>query len=209
MIKEICFTYITKTKMIDGVTKFSLLYYTNKTKFIFRYIYLHFLFNFFISSKSLSLWQLSNGFAFIQMIYSRDDELIDCEYVRQKNVVGDFLQKFYDEIAQARSRNFTSLPNAHHIKPLVTDREFRRFTEDNIMPDDYFEPAEDAFGMRNLSYAQLHKESDLPDDLKPLMNYKNLKMQCDEKHRQMQRIVHDMNGDSEERRTIAEEHLNR
>lgn len=152
---------------------------------------------------------MSNGFAFIQMIYSRDDELIDCEYVRQKSFVADFLQKFYAEIGQARARNFTSLPSAHHVKPLVTDREFRRFNDDDIVPDDYMEPVEDAFGMRTLQYTTLTNDVDLPDNLKPLMDYKSLKQQCDERHRQMQRIVHDMNGDNEERRDVASQHLDR
>lgn len=158
------------------------------------------------------MWQLSNGIAFIQMIYAQGEELIDCEYVRQKSFISDFLKQFYDEVNQAKARNFTTPADSwKNTKPMhqVTDRDFRRFNEENIIPEDYYEPAEDAFGMRNLTYHQIRQDTDLPDDIKPLMNYKHLKAQCDERHRQMQKIVHHMNDENEEKRVAASDHLDR
>ncbi|XP_037032405.1 uncharacterized protein LOC119071570 isoform X2 [Bradysia coprophila] len=156
------------------------------------------------SSKSLSLWQLSNGMAFIQMIYSRDDELIDCEYVRERSFVKGFLNKFYDEVETARSRNFSS-PQHYDIKQSM-------MSGDHGLPFDFQEADEsdnDAFGMRNLEYKQLRQNADVPDDMLPLMNYKNLKLQCDERHRQMKRIVYDLNSDHEESRRNATDQLER
>ncbi|KAG4070106.1 hypothetical protein HA402_013349 [Bradysia odoriphaga] len=157
------------------------------------------------SSKSLSLWQLSNGMAFIQMIYSRDDELIDCEYVRERSFVKGFLNKFYDEVETARSRNF-STPQHYDIRKSM-------MSGDHGIPFDFQEKSDesddDAFGMRNLEYKQLRQNADVPDDMLPLMNYKNLKLQCDERHRQMKRIVYDLNSDHEESRRNATDHLER
>lgn len=158
---------------------------------------------FLVFSKSLSLWQLSNGLAFIQMIYSRDDELIDCEYVREKSFVNGFLNKFYDEIELARSRNFSSPQNNHHKQSMTGDREYNFYDKPEESDTD------DAFGMRNLEYKQLRHNTDVPDDMLPLMNYKNLKLQCDERHRQMKRIVYDLSSDHEESRRNATEHLER
>lgn len=148
------------------------------------------------------------------MIYSRDDELIDCEYVREKSFVKGFLHKFYNEVETARSRNFSSPLNDHFKKSMTTDREFRQFNENGDIPFDFYEKPEenefdDAFGMRNLEYKQLRQDVDVPDDMLPLLNYKNLKLQCDERHRQMKNIVHDLNSDHEESRRNATDHLER
>lgn len=148
------------------------------------------------------------------MIYSRDDELIDCEYVREKSFVNGFLDKFYNEVEKARSRNFSSPLNDHFKTSMISDREFRQFNENGDIPNDFYEKPEesdfdDAFGMRNLEYKQLRNSDDVPDDIMPLLNYKNLKLQCDERHQQMKRIVYDLSSDHEESRRNATEHLER
>lgn len=148
------------------------------------------------------------------MIYSRDDELIDCEYVREKSFVKGFLNKFYNEVETARSRNFSSPLNNHFKKSMTSDREFRQFTKNGEIPYNFYEKPEesefdDAFGMRNLEYKQLRHSTDVPDDMFPLLNYNNLKLQCDERHRQMKRIVYDLNSDHVERRRNATDHLER
>ncbi len=148
------------------------------------------------------------------MIYSRDDELIYCEYVREKSFIRGFLNKFYHEIETARSRNFSSPINDHFKKSMTSDREFRQFNENGEISNDFYERPEesdfdDAFGMRNLEYKQIRHNADVPDDMLPLMDYKNLKLQCDERHRQMKRIVYDLNSEHEESRRNATDHLER
>lgn len=147
------------------------------------------------------------------MIYSRDDELIDCEYVREKSFVKGFLNKFYNEVETARSRNFSSPLNNHFKKSMTSDHEFQQFTENGQIPYDFYERPEesddDAFGMRNLEYKQLQRNTDVPDDMFPLLNYKNLQFQCDERHRQMKSIVYDLSSDHEESRRNATDHLER
>lgn len=158
----------------------------------------------------MSLWQLTNGRAFIQVIYSRDDELIDCEYLTRKSFVNEFTQTFYNEIYRAgKLRNNPLLTN---ISMVASHQEQKQQHSDEPSSDySYFDENEnqDVFGLRNLSYHQLWSESDIPDDLRPLMNYDLLKKQCDNRHEQLKHIVDGLGSNDVTERTNATEHLNR
>lgn len=149
--------------------------------------------------------------AFIQMIYSKDDELIDCEYVRKKDFVRGFLSKFYGEVDSARARNFTTPPPAMGLRNhrITSSSENIDSELQYSYADADDQSSRDAFGMRTLEYRQLHDDADLPDDMRPLMNYNGLKVQCDNRHRQMKRIVHEMNSEHPESRKNATKHLER
>lgn len=139
------------------------------------------------------------------MIYANDDELIDCEYVRRKGFVRGFLTKFFDEIATARARNFTA-------PPTLNDADQRYYSAAAVAPeydDGLTTTSADAFGMRTLEYRRLDGKADVPEELKPLMRYGDLKRQCDERHRQMKRIVHDMASGETDRVEAATEKLER
>jgi secretory phospholipase A2 len=150
------------------------------------------------------------------MIYSSEKQIIDCDYVRKRSLVREFLDKFYSEVDVARSRNFTSpFPTT---KKAVSEHEFRDFLENGIIDDEemneldgYTSPIYpgEAFGLRNLTYIVLHGNSDIPDELRPLLNYHHLKRQCDEKHRQMKQILNNLNSEDSETKEVAEEHLQR
>lgn len=154
------------------------------------------------------------------MIYSADDELIDCEYQRQKPLVREFLTKFHSEVATARARNFTAPPahqQRHHLWRTPSDelsetlRDFHTITGVEVpdtTPADS-DVTDDAFGMRTLQYVRLSGKHDIPADLRPLMQYGALKKQCDQRHTQLKRIVHDMQSDESERREAATESLQR
>lgn len=150
-------------------------------------------------SKFLSLWQLSNGHQFIQMIYSSIDfDLIDCEYVGNHEFVDSFLKKFYNEIETAdRLRNFSSL-----ITP-----SYKLYRSQNDLTG-LFE-SDNGFGMRNLSYAHLQTDEDVPNELVPLLNYDHLKEQCDSKHQQMLRVIKDLKSSRKTDQDNASEHLSR
>lgn len=167
---------------------------------------------------------MSNGLAFIQMIYSKDDELLDCEYVRQKGFVRGFLKTFYDEVDVARARNFTAPPAQHKRRHHLLDdtlNDFEAFSNParslqyaqmEVDEDDDEERSEvtsDAFGMRSLEYKEVRREEDLPAELIPLLDYSSLKAQCDVRHKQMKQIVHDMSSEQDDRREAATETLNR
>lgn len=173
------------------------------------------------TSKSLSLWQLSDGRSFIQMIYTSDGQLMDCEYLRQKKLVADFLNRFYAEIEMARARNFTSplsVPRNHHS--LVSDHDFREYLDNGVatpeMEDLRYSVQEfqngqlaawpqDAFGLRNLTYIRLESDGDVPEDLREQLNYRRLKHQCDQRHLQMRDLAHGLqSSDPQEQQTAGE-----
>ncbi|XP_038110670.1 uncharacterized protein LOC6043500 isoform X1 [Culex quinquefasciatus] len=173
------------------------------------------------TSKSLSLWQLSDGRSFIQMIYTSDGQLMDCEYLRQKKLVADFLSRFYAEIEVARARNFSSplsVPRNHHS--LVSEHDFREYLDNGVatpeMEDLQYSVQEfqdgqsaawqqDAFGLRNLTYVRLESDGDVPEDLREQLNYRRLKHQCDQRHAQMRDLAHGLeSSDPQEQQTAGE-----
>lgn len=78
-----------------------------------------------------------------------------------------------------------------------------------ILDDLSYLPEDDAFGMRNLTYQVINSDSDVPEDLRVLLDFKLLKMKCDKRHRQMKKYAHSLNSKNEVERSGAEEHLNR
>lgn len=172
------------------------------------------------TSKSLSLWQLSDGRSFIQMIYTSDGQLMDCEYLRQKKLIADFLNRFYAEIEVARARNFTSplsVPRNHHS--LVSDHDFREYLDNGVatpeMEDlqysvqEFQEGQQDAFGLRNLTFIRLESDGDVPEDLREQLNYRRLKHQCDQRHAQMRDLAHGLESSDPQEKQSAGESLTR
>lgn len=169
------------------------------------------------TSKSLSLWQLSDGRSFIQMIYTSDGQLMDCEYLRQKKLIADFLNRFYAEIEVARARNFTSplsVPRNHHS--LVSDHDFREYLDNGVatpeMEDLQYSVQEfqqDAFGLRNLTFIRLESDEDVPEDLREQLNYRRLKHQCDQRHAQMRDLAHGLESSDPQEKQSAGESLQR
>ncbi|XP_055707004.1 uncharacterized protein LOC129804039 isoform X3 [Phlebotomus papatasi] len=178
------------------------------------------------TTKSLSLWQLTDGHLFLQFIYSGDDKIIDCEYIRQKHHIQDFISKFNRDVTMAQSHNFTNYPSNHHqyTMPEVTKHEFREFLDNDAIPPSYkmaFEDTEDfenlnevtrqteRYGMRNFTFVELRQKQDIPEDLLPLLDIKSIKEQCNLRHQELQKIVGGLDSDDEDIRRNATEHLNR
>lgn len=156
------------------------------------------------------------------MIYTSDDELIDCEYIRQKKLVQDFHDKFYTEVDTARARNFTTpLIVPQHSKPLISNHDFREFIENGVVTSEMEELrdnlegfssnayAGEVFGMRNLTYTKLNDLKDVPSELRKWLSYHQLKEQCDNRHRQMKKIVHKLHSEDPAEKKAAKEHLER
>lgn len=146
------------------------------------------------------------------MIYSRDEQLLDCEYLSERKFVRQFVRKFHDEVYQAEKiRNMTTSSTSYYQpESLHHNRKFRHYVQNEEVPSiDITDMDGDAFGMRNLTYHRLWSASDVPNDLQSIMDYEQLKQQCDERHRQMQRIVNDLDSHSDDVRQNATDHLNR
>lgn len=162
------------------------------------------------------------------MIYSADDDLIDCEYQRQKPLVREFLTKFHREIAEARARNFTVPPpvtphrqrhrNAASASAELSEtlRDFHAITGVEVPATDTTparttvdDDGAQSFDMRSMQYVRLSGKHDIPANLRPLMQYAELKKQCDQRHTQLKRIVHEMQSSDTDRREAATENLKR
>nr|QHO60752.1 salivary phospholipase A2 [Sergentomyia schwetzi] len=179
------------------------------------------------TSKSLSLWQLTDGHLFLQFIYSGDDKIVDCEYIREKHHIHEFISKFNGDVTLARSHNFTNDNGYQYHQsalPAVTKHEFRNFLDNDAIPPSYqmaFDDVEDfeitndlarkseRFGMRNFTFVELRDLQDIPSDLLPLLDIQSITEQCNQRHEEMQRIVGGIDSDDEEIRKNATEHLDR
>lgn len=168
---------------------------------------------------------MSDGRSFVQMIYTSDGQLMDCEYLRQKKLIANFRDRFYSETEQARERNFTSpyvVPKNRHS--LVSDHEFREFLENGIVTSEMEDltynihefsagrtaaQSTDAFGLRNLTYIPLEREADIPEEFRKLLDYRRLKHQCDQRHLQMRDIAHGLQSSDPHEQQRAGENLQR
>lgn len=150
--------------------------------------------------KFLSLWQLTNGISFIQIIYSRDDDVIDCEYLSDSDTSHQFIEKFYQEIHEMDKINnfgFYGPKFRHNFENSMS-----KFILDANSDDKLFD-------VRNITYQRLFSETDIPNDLLPMLSFTELKQQCDERHRHMMRVANDMSSENELVRENATQHLNR
>lgn len=113
------------------------------------------------------------------MIYSLDNDLLDCEYLKDRDFAEEFVQKFYDEIERAEHlHNFSAFV---FTLPKLRHRIHRNVQKvDMTMNND-----DELFSMKNISYQPLNTINDIPDDLAVILSYENLKTQCDNNHRQM------------------------
>lgn len=157
----------------------------------------------FVCRKSLSLWQLCYDDTFIQMIYTPDNDLLDCEYLKGRNFAEEFVQKFYDEIERAehlqkfRVFGYTSPKLRHRIHRNMSKVDMTMNSDDEI------------FGMKNISYQPLNTMNDVPDDLAVILSYEHLKTQCDINHRQMMLIINESQSKDQTKKVNATNHLNR
>lgn len=176
----------------------------------------NFLFHF---SKFLKLWQISDGKAFYQIIYSSEQKIIDCEYVRQRRAINHFLKNFYKEVNHAIRKNHSTANLSHKIH--LSEHEFREFIENGQVESDfddlpelkdefgYFDDEFEANGFSNLTYKQIDGIADVPQDMLQLLNLRQLREKCNQRHREMKKLVHAMSGTNETDRIEATEHITR
>lgn len=182
------------------------------------------------SNKTLHLWQMGTHKYLIQIIYNGEGDMMDCEYVRQRDMVHQFRDRFYREYFQARARNFSSVFGAGRNGDvgrgsLVSDHDFREFLEHDVVTPEMEElqynvyefpagvPASqqtiDAFGMRNLTYIPLRASTDIPAELLEQLNFHQLKQRCNVRHMQLKEIATGLRSADPEHKRIANEKLQR
>lgn len=121
--------------------------------------------------KLTSLWQLTDGKKFAQLIFS-GDSLIDCEFIDDDDgngIVSDFADKFIEEYHYIRHEKLSSTKHARHHQ--------------------YHESANvdnEVIRMRpNVKFIQLKKLQEIPEHLLGHMNLRTLKKQCNQLHKEI------------------------
>lgn len=171
-----------------------------------------FFFSFLLQKKnkmcrgSLSLWQMSYRDIFLQMIYTRDGELMDCDFLAGLKYNEEFVENVYEEIQRMKNLNkLTGLNEEMYHLP-----KFRHHSRHNIPEIDMtMDSDNEIIGATNHTYQPLFNRNDIPKDLLRLMHFDNMKIECDAYHQNVMRHVSDLSSKSNEAVKNATEHLNR
>lgn len=180
------------------------------------------------SQSPITLWQLTNGQIFYQIIYNNGyADMMDCEIVRRKDLIQSFVHKFDKEVEVLRRRNSTHPSHLHHHQyklPHLTEHEFNDFLETENLPFSYqmsFDNQEEfdnvnriirrdqVYFSRSVNYEKIEDYTDLPNELVDLLNFKSIRSQCDEIHQRMKDIAHGLNSANDKHRQNATESLDR
>lgn len=155
---------------------------------------------------ALSLWQLSYRDIFLQMIYSNDGEIMDCDFLTGLKYDQEFVENFYEEIEKIRT--FQKI-NGFNAKQMHMPK-FRHHSRLNIPEIDMAMDSDaDLMGSRNFTYHQLFNRDDIPKDLQRFMNFTTMKSECDAYHEKVMRIADDLNSNVDHVVESATEHLDR
>ncbi|KAL7015766.1 hypothetical protein ACKWTF_016663 [Chironomus riparius] len=131
------------------------------------------------SLKLTSLWQLTNGKSFAQLIFNGKN-LLDCEYIEDGNeIASDFVDKFIDEYDYIRNEKLSSAKHAKHHQSKNIDKDVLTIKA-------------------NVKLTKIRRFQDIPDDMMDLMNLKKLKKQCNKLHKEIKRKLQHEYSDMEE-----------
>lgn len=141
------------------------------------------------SLKLTSLWQLTNGKNFAQLIFNGKN-LLDCEFIEDGgSFVSEFVDKFTGEFDYIRKEKLSGTKHAKHHQ--------------------YHEDANVNVELRemkpNVKFIQLKRLQDIPEHMLEMMNLKKLKKKCNQLHRQIRQKLQEKKGDIEEDSSIEEE----
>nr|CAD7603938.1 unnamed protein product [Timema genevievae] len=160
--------------------------------------------------ESIKLRQATDGMHFIQLIYGADDTIKDCEFIRQKKIVHDFLETFRDDVERARMTS--TLGDA--LDEERTVRVARVGDDDKTHYEDVsaalYEDAEDqTTGFRNVTFRVLEGGSPLPSEVAAWLDYESLKSQCKKSHQELKKLVRRQRHGTEEEKRNASDHIER
>ncbi|KAK6626217.1 hypothetical protein RUM43_006524 [Polyplax serrata] len=172
-----------------------------------------------VTLQGLKLRQLTDGVHFIQLIYTFDNRVQDCEYLRQKTVIDKFLSTFRSDVNRAKITKQIDEENVIDEEEQPEEEEEEDDDSDEYLDGDEssierYSPDlenEEHFGseFRNVTFQIIHPGDDLPADLAEWMNYTHLKKKCRENHRILKKLAHDSRHGDERRRKRADERLAR
>lgn len=145
------------------------------------------------SLKFTSLWQLTNGKNFAQLIFNGKN-LLDCEIIEDGgNVVSEFVDEFIGESDSIRKKKLSGTKHAKH----------HQYHEDVNLNAELREIKP------NAKFIQLKRLQDIPEHMLEMMNLKNLKKKCNQLHRQIRhKLQEEKSRGNEEDLNIEEEEIN-
>lgn len=142
----------------------------------------HIKFSLFYSHSSLkltSLWQLTNGKKFAQLIFN-EKNLIDCEFIDEEGD-GEFVREFVDKfIGDFNYIREEKLSGSKHAKHHQWNSELFTTMKSNV------------------KFIQLKKLNDIPEHIREMLNLKKLKKSCNQLHRQIRMKVREGGEKKEE-----------
>lgn len=129
-----------------------------------------------------SLWQITDGKKFAQLIFSRND-LIDCEFlVDGGNFVDEFLDQFVTESDMLlHSQNRNSRETRHH-----------KYLENSNSRE------ADTIFKSNVTIVHLKSLHQIPEKFLELMNLRNLRKKCNQLHKRIRHQLRDKISNDEE-----------
>lgn len=138
-----------------------------------------------------SLWQLTNGKKFAQLIFNGDG-LIDCEFLKDGgDVTDEFVDTFITDYNSIRHQMNGDFGYARH----------HQYSESSNMEELNIKP--------NVTFLNLKRLQDIPEKFLELMNLKKLQKKCNQLHRQIRRNIQQENsGDEDAQADIESENAN-
>lgn len=140
------------------------------------------------------------------MIHAHNDEILDCDFLTGWNFNEEFVEKFYDEIQKMRKTNRNIFGLNENVQ-MPTFRHHLRHKMPEI--DKTMDNDNELNGAINITYHQLYSKSDIPLDLRGMMNFAAVKDECDIYHQKVMQMADDLSSDSDEIVQNATEHLTR
>uniref|UniRef100_A0A6M2DV29 Phospholipase A2 n=1 Tax=Xenopsylla cheopis TaxID=163159 RepID=A0A6M2DV29_XENCH len=169
------------------------------------------------SERGVSLRQITDGKHFIQMIHSRGQGLMDCDYSRRRKTIDAFLESFKRDARRTYSVSHTynhTNHDHHNYNYTRTNQQHKDMSEEDDSPDDelgkerkqerariesYIEngvltPEDLDFnwnqrrvGVHNATFILVKMHKQVPQDMRSWLDFAKMRRQCQRKHRQLKR----------------------
>lgn len=127
--------------------------------------------------RMTSLWQLTDGFSFAQLIFS-NQRMIDCEYLEDGTTIAQsFMAKFIKEYRFIRKRQMKFKGNINYYA--------YEHNNETVQEIDY-----DLRAMKaNSTYRKIKRIQDIPQHLIELMSLQDAKAKCSVLHREIKAMM--------------------
>lgn len=141
-----------------------------------------------------SLWQLTDGFSFAQLIFS-NQQMIDCEYLEDGTTIAqNFMAKFIKEYRFIRKSQMKFKGNINYYAYEHNNETLQDIVYDlRAMKD-------------NSTYRKIKRVQEIPQHLIELMSLQDLKAKCSELHHEIKAMMQAQESqESYEREDLEEE----